>query len=264
VLEFVAEHGLLIVLVEFAGLFLIFTVWEGRRPYVRPSSVELQESRQTTNLSLFVFNQLFVFVLRWSLVWSFAELEAPGFLDSANIPQPAILVIGVLLLDATSYLRHRIMHTRWLWPAHAAHHSDRALDWTTEFRFHPIEVLVSTTLQILVVVLCGISGHSVILFAIIVLGMGCFQHANVSFSAIIDAYLARVLITPRLHRVHHALEDGKYERNFGVIVPWWDWLFRTYQSPADEREFGVEEIGEQGSLGLNNVLLLPFHFPSRD
>ncbi len=263
-LEFVAAHGLLLVLAEFACLFLIFSVWEGRRPYVLPSGVKLQESRQTTNLSLFAFNQLFVYVLRWSLVWSFAELGTSGFLSSADLPQPGKIIVGLLLLDATSYLRHRIMHTRWLWPAHAVHHCDRAMDWSTEFRFHPIEVLVSIILQISVVVLCGIPGLAVLLFSIITLALGCLQHANVDFSAKVDRFFARVLITPRVHRVHHALEPGKYDRNFGVILPWWDWLFRTYQCPAEETEFGVEEIDEQTSLGLKNILLLPFRYPSHN
>ena len=169
-----------------------------------------------------------------------------------------------MLLDATSYLRHRIMHTRWLWPTHAVHHCDRALDWSTEFRFHPIEVLVSTILQISVVVLCGIPGPAVLLFSIIVLAMGCFQHGNVDLSSKVDGIFATVVINPGLHRVHHALELGKYDRNFGIILPWWDWVFGTYQRPAEEREFGVEEINPQDSLGLKNNLVLPFRYPSPD
>ena len=38
----------------------------------------------------------------------------------------------------------------------------------------------------------------------------------------------RLLVSPRFHRVHHgefsAGEDG---RNYAVLLPVWDWLFRT-------------------------------------
>lgn len=262
-LEFIAEHGLLLVLAEFACLFLIFSVWEGAHPYVRPPFGELQASRQITNLALFVCNQPAIYVLSWSLVWWFAEFSSLGFLNGGSVSQPLQLVVGILLLDATSYLRHRIMHTRWLWPTHAAHHSDVALDWTTEFRFHPIEALLSTFLQIAVVVLCGIPGFAVACFAIIGLAVGCFQHANVGFSARVDAFIERALVTPRMHRVHHAKEDGQYDANFGFVLPWWDWLFGTYQRPGGERAFGVEALDAQSPLGLGRLLTLPFHYLAR-
>ena len=263
-LEFIAAHGLAMVLAEMAVLFLVFSVWEGRCPYVSPPGVARQEFRQITNLSLFAFNQFVLYGFRWLLVGWFAVFQTTGLLESATISETARLVIGVVLLDATSYLRHRIMHWRWFWPFHAVHHSDEAMDWTTEFRFHPVESLVSASLQVAVVLLCGIPGLAVILFSIIVLPFGCLQHSNVNISPAVDGFLAKLFITPGLHRVHHAQENSLRNRNFGVILPWWDWLFRTWQRPNDEKEFGITELSGHGPFGPKQVLLMPFRYPPRN
>jgi sterol desaturase/sphingolipid hydroxylase (fatty acid hydroxylase superfamily) len=38
----------------------------------------------------------------------------------------------------------------------------------------------------------------------------------------------RLLVSPRFHRLHHGeLSAGERGRNFGVLLPVWDWIFRT-------------------------------------
>ncbi len=48
------------------------------------------------------------------------------------------LFFAVFLGDFIGYWRHRLEHTRWLWPTHAIHHSDEEMTWLTLNRFHPI------------------------------------------------------------------------------------------------------------------------------
>ena len=42
------------------------------------------------------------------------------------------LIVAVLAKDSCDYMIHRLMHTRWLWPAHAAHHSEHACECLLE------------------------------------------------------------------------------------------------------------------------------------
>lgn len=55
--------------------------------------------------------------------------------------QGATLVAVAFVGDFIAYWRHRLEHTRWLWPAHAIHHSDTEVSWLTLLRFHPINLV---------------------------------------------------------------------------------------------------------------------------
>ena len=55
--------------------------------------------------------------------------------------KPTTFVTAVFIGDFISYWRHRLEHTRWLWPAHAIHHSDTEMTWLTLSRFHPLNRL---------------------------------------------------------------------------------------------------------------------------
>lgn len=49
-------------------------------------------------------------------------------------------VAAFLMLDLTRYLVHRLYHTvPWLWRFHRVHHADPDFDFSTAFRFHPVE-----------------------------------------------------------------------------------------------------------------------------
>jgi sterol desaturase/sphingolipid hydroxylase (fatty acid hydroxylase superfamily) len=38
----------------------------------------------------------------------------------------------------------------------------------------------------------------------------------------------RLLVSPRFHRIHHGeLSAGEDGRNYAVLLPVWDWIFRT-------------------------------------
>ena len=65
---------------------------------------------------------------------------------------------GRAIGDFFSYWRHRLEHTRLLWPAHAIHHSDTDLTWLTIGRFHPIDRVVTCTVDIALLALLGFPG----------------------------------------------------------------------------------------------------------
>src|SRR5688572_18543237 len=57
------------------------------------------------------------------------------------------LVMAVFLGDFIGYWRHRLEHTKWLWPTHAIHHSDEEMTWLTLNRFHPINRITTTIID---------------------------------------------------------------------------------------------------------------------
>jgi len=249
-------------MVQLASLFVVFTWWEGRRPFVPvpPKAVLLrqQESRQISNVLLLAINRCAGGASQWLLVWLFAISEASPLIDLAIAPGWVQLIIGLLLLDLIGYARHRLFHWGWFWRVHRVHHCDESMDWTTEFRFHPIEALLSTLLTMLVVWLFGLSSQAVLLYAFVIVPLGCWQHSNVEGPAKIAKLLAPWLVTPSFHRVHHSIGESQHHQNFGVLLPWWDRLVGCYQRPNQERIFGVPGISPQSSAGILRLLLLPW------
>ncbi|MEY4139472.1 MAG: hypothetical protein RLZZ371_1654, partial [Pseudomonadota bacterium] len=79
-----------------------------------------------------------------------------------------------------------------------------------------------------------------------------FQHANLRlwFGAVGE----RLWISPRFHRLHHAIGLGHESHgrhtlggaNFGVLLPWWDMMFGTANFEQRFEATGVRDQVEQG------------------
>ena len=50
------------------------------------------------------------------------------------VPLPLMVILGLLATDFVAYWNHRLLHTSWLWPTHAAHHSDTHVNAFTSIR----------------------------------------------------------------------------------------------------------------------------------
>ncbi len=79
----------------------------------------------------------------------------------------------------------------------------------------------------------------------------------------LDRLLRLVVVTPEMHRVHHSVVPRETNSNFGFNLPWWDFLFGTYQAqPAEGHEgmtIGLEQVRDERKADrLRWMLLLPF------
>jgi len=73
----------------------------------------------------------------------------------AHMPPVLVGFLAVFAGDFIGYWRHRLEHTPPLWPAHAIHHSDTTMTWTTLFRFHPINRLSTVLIDTAFLALLG-------------------------------------------------------------------------------------------------------------
>ena len=141
-----ALYGLLVPLAIFAVLALLV---KGRRIFADMRKV-LSETR--VNLVVMSFNVVFVLpLLALFSTWLSTVLGHQGFhiFDGSDwqlLPEGLIILVAIFVGDFVGYWRHRLEHSRLLWPAHAVHHSDTAMTWLSLQRFHPINRL--TTLAI--------------------------------------------------------------------------------------------------------------------
>jgi len=154
----------------------------------------------------------------------------PGVTD---IPWVAF-AIYLVVLDFVGYWIHRGQHQfNWWWGLHSLHHSQRQMTMWSDDRNHLLDDIIHDALIVIVAQLIGVAPGQFIAFVAFTQLSESLQHANLrlSFGAIGE----RLWISPRFHRLHHSIGLGHESKgastlgghNFGVLLPWWDMLFRT-------------------------------------
>ena len=145
----------------------------------------------------------------------------------------AIVTLSVLLLDMLIYWQHRLFHTvPMLWRFHKMHHADSHVDTTTGLRFHPVEIAMSLGIKAAAVVMLGVPAIAIVIFEVALNGFALFNHANIRLPQKWDDRIGLVLITQRLHRIHHSQAKNESNSNYGFSVSWWDRLFNSFTPRA--------------------------------
>ncbi len=156
----------------------------------------------------------------------------------------------LLILDFVVYAQHVGFHKiAFLWPLHAPHHGDRALDVSSGLRFHPGEALISAAIKGAAIFALGAPLASVIAFEIILSAASLFTHANWALGRT-DAWLRWGLITPDIHRLHHSRIDSESQHNFGFFLSIWDRLFGSWkdygQKTQTDMQLGLDDMPDDG------------------
>ena len=175
----------------------------------------------------------------------------------------------LLIFDLTIYWQHRLYHRfNLLWRLHRVHHTDLDYDVSTGIRFHPLSILISTTIKLFLIVAMGPPAIAVLISEILLNATSMFNHSNVKIPTKLDVALRYFLVTPDMHRVHHSVEHAEHNKNFGFNFPWWDRIFASYQAQPltghEEMELGIEGYSERQSVSLNTLLLQPFYENSEE
>ena len=174
------------------------------------------------------------------------------------------VVLSVLLLDMLIYWQHRLFHTvPFLWRFHKMHHADSHVDTTTGLRFHPVEIAISLGVKALAVAILGIPAIAIVIFEVALNGFALFNHANIRIAQKWDDRIGWVLITQRLHRIHHSQAKTESNSNYGFSVSWWDRLFKSF-TPRAKQSDETLSIGQQDvpaikeNASIRALLLQPF------
>jgi sterol desaturase/sphingolipid hydroxylase (fatty acid hydroxylase superfamily) len=168
---------------------------------------------------------------------------------------PSWLVVMLVLVagDYVGYWRHRLSHTRWLWPIHEAHHSDRALNWFSLLRTHPLERLYTAFVDSLVLALCGFPLWALVANNVVRSAWGFFIHADLRWTL---GAAGAALISPSAHRWHHARDERLAGANFATLFTVWDRLHGTWR--ASEAPCTVDTGVEGIPTGFMATMLRPF------
>jgi sterol desaturase/sphingolipid hydroxylase (fatty acid hydroxylase superfamily) len=176
----------------------------------------------------------------------------PGLSDTAL----AAFVVYLLLFDLFDYWFHRLEHRyNWWWALHAVHHSQRHMTMWTDSRNHLLDDVFHSMVLVLLAHLIGVPPGQFVAVVACTQLLENLAHLNVdlSFGWLGD----RLLVSPRFHRIHHAIglgheSDGKGTlggHNFAVLFPVWDIAFGTARFDPHVGPIGIrDQLPEEGGL----------------
>lgn len=149
--------------------------------------------------------------------------------------QPEVVQLLALFLvkDLLQWCVHRLLHrVPFLWRIHRVHHSSEVLDWLSNWRFHWLEIVVYQTALYLPATLLAFSAPAVFGCAVLSTTLGHFAHANLRWRI---GWAAYVINSPEMHIWHHVHSSaGPVDKNFGISLSVWDWLFGTAFLPGHD------------------------------
>lgn len=165
----------------------------------------------------------------WSLVIPKQWLRQHRLIDGEPLGIAGGLIVWYPLNTFVSYWYHRFQHRSSLaWRLfHQLHHGVPRVDIPSALIAHPLDVIVSTTLSMIVTgFFLGLNAHAVALASVLQFFIALFPHWNVDT----PKWTGYIVQRPEEHILHH--ERGVHSGNYSDW-PFWDKLFRTYRAPID-------------------------------
>ena len=247
--------------VAIAGSFVVIAVLEERRPVRR--RVEKKSRHVARDLAVAALSGLAAAIVQERLVAPVAARVARrrlGLLSRMRLPGTMNVVAGVLLLDYTLFLWHRLNHhVPALWRFHRVHHVDLDMDAWTALRFHFGEMALAGILRMVQIRLIGPDPAAVTIWQSLLLPSIFFHHSKIALPADVERALSRVVVTPRMHATHHSAVQAESDSNWSSLFSMWDRLHGTFQldMEQDAITIGVPRYLSPAAVTIGRVLALP-------
>ena len=245
-----------------AGEFCLLVALELRRPLRR--AVEPKLRRVARNLAVSVSSAFAVQLAESPVTQPLSriiERQKFGILKRLFLPGWLEIALAVILMDYTLYLWHRLMHrSELIWRFHLPHHVDLDLDASTALRFHFSELVLSVPWRAAQIAIIGVSPTAFSIWQTALMLSILFHHSNVRLPVELERWLCRLIVTPRMHGIHHSIIRSEEESNFSSGLTLWDTLHRTLKLnvPQSEITIGVPAYRDESELRLNEILVMPF------
>jgi sterol desaturase/sphingolipid hydroxylase (fatty acid hydroxylase superfamily) len=186
---------------------------------------------------------------------TFGDAFGKGYGPLGGLPLWGQIAIYLVLSDFLMYWLHRVFHGKRMWRYHAIHHSAEDVDWTTAYRFHPINLWLDPLFVDALMLFIGVPVIVLVLLAPFNSVTSAYVHANLKWTL---GPLKYIFASPVFHRWHHTTPDEGGDKNFGSTFALWDVLFGTFYMPQGKlpENYGVSDPGFPASFG--GQLVYPF------
>lgn len=167
-------------------------------------------------------------------------LGGPVFHHLSGVPD--VLAVGAmfLLADFMGWFHHVLRHKiSAVWQFHAVHHSTRFFNIFSRNRIHPIDIIFADQISFLPFLYFHQYLGEVAMLYFFKLCVDLMAHSNVRMNY---GPLRYILVTPQSHRIHHSFLPQHRDKNFGVALSIWDYIFGTQYRRYDEYpDIGIED-----------------------
>jgi sterol desaturase/sphingolipid hydroxylase (fatty acid hydroxylase superfamily) len=194
--------------------------------------------------------------------WLQATMGASALaISSGWVATTLQFAVVFLAMDFANFMYHYLFHkVPFLWRIHRVHHSAEVLTPLTRWRFHPVEVVLELSFKgpfagIITGAVLYLFGTKVSTSATVIVaamsvafeGTFFFRHSHIWVSY--GRLASRLLCSPCMHQIHHSIDPKHWDKNFGLMLSIWDYLFGSRHIPEgrEQLQFGInsEEIGER-------------------
>jgi len=249
---FTATEIALVGLLQIALAWLLIRPLELWRPVAAPVAGDRRRVRDDVLYTL--LERLGLVSLALFLVFSPAQAAVLAMLHERGIvPEPieqlvpwlqnrptVTFLVYLLAFDFVGYLVHRGQHAvGWWWQLHALHHSQTRMTLWSDDRNHALDIVLRRAITAVVALAIGVPPEQFITLVLVSRLIESLSHANARLRF---GWLGeRVLVSPRFHRRHHAIDESGEARgvNFAVLFPVWDLLFATADLSRDYPGTGI-------------------------
>ena len=242
--------------------FGVLVYLENRRPL--RESVESKVIRNSRNLTVAGIAAVTLQLAERPVVAPLTKLVERknwGLLKLVRLPRWLETTLAVALLDYTLYIWHVLTHRiPFLWRLHVVHHTDLDLDASTALRFHFAEMIISVTWRAAQIIIIGVSPVSFAAWQAFLFPSILFHHSNVRLPIDLERKLQNLIVTPRMHGIHHSIVRQETDSNWSSGLTVWDFLHGTLKTdvPQNEIIIGVPAYREPDEVILAKILPMPF------
>ena len=192
-------------------------------------------------------------------------------------PASPLLLLGftvtmLLAYDLSYYIYHVAQHKiPLLWELHKVHHSAEVMVGVTRERVHPLDEIMNRWWDGVIPGLAygvwlfflkdpievTVFGLNVYFIRSTFLMMDFVRHTHLPLSY--GRWLNRVFLCPYHHQLHHSVAEEHWDKNFGLMLSVWDWLFGTMVIPrkGEAFHFGLANGEHDEYQSLSRLHVVP-------
>jgi alkylglycerol monooxygenase len=145
-------------------------------------------------------------------------------------------LLALLFYDFCYYWRHRAGHESAIfWAAHVVHHQSQDYNLSTALRQSSSNVLLDWVFYLPM----ALTGVPPLVFGAVALVDLLYQFWVHTEHVPKLGWFDRWFCSPSNHRVHHAVNDGCVDRNYGGVLIIWDRIFGSFKAEDERCVYGT-------------------------
>jgi sterol desaturase/sphingolipid hydroxylase (fatty acid hydroxylase superfamily) len=110
------------------------------------------------------------------------------------------------------------------------------------------------------IILIGVTPVLVLVYEIVFEAATQFHHSNTKLPFRLEKLLNFLIVTPRMHGIHHSMIKSETDSNYSVIFSVWDRIHKTVRLNIHQNEIvtGVPSYADEKELTIGALLKMPF------